>query len=141
MKKVLLLLLIAIFPLFLTTSCVTIGFNNDSMVNGKLDDMIKYEIGIFDNKNWDDSTGTYYGDVVPNKMVAVNIAVSVFNGMEKSETAGRFTPQLVFYDEEMSIWIVTFWDSDSYNNGIVGYDCSIAINKKDGKIKRIWFGE
>lgn len=49
------------------------------------------------------------------------------------------TPQSVFFDKQDEIWIVSF-GMDSKEN-VVGGDCSIAIQKQDGRVLRIWFGE
>ena len=59
--------------------------------------------------------------------------------MEKSKAAQDYEPQSVFYDDQDEIWIVSFRkDSDEI---IAGGDCSIALQKKDGRVLRIWFGE
>ena len=141
MKKSILLFGMIIILICSNISCSRNDDSDESIFEMESYEMIEYETGIYDNKNWNDPTGTYYGDVVPSKTVALNIAVSVFEGMEKSKTASQFTPQRVFYDEEEGIWIVTFWDSDAYENGIIGYDCTIAIDKRNGAVVRIWFGE
>lgn len=104
----------------------------------------KYEEGTFFNKNWADPIGTYKGDAVPDKETALEIAQAVFNGMGKSNGEKQLVPGSIFYDEEDEIWIVTFSPvSDQLPDGvlIVGGGCSIAIQKSDGKILRIWYGE
>ncbi len=141
MKKSILLFGMIIILICSNISCSRNDDSDESIFEMESYELIEYETGIYDNKNWNDPTGTYYGDVVPSQTVALNIAVSVFEGMEKSKTASQFTPQRVFYDEEEGIWIVTFWDSDAYENGIIGYDCTIAIDKRNGAVVRIWFGE
>ena len=141
MKKSILLFGMIIILICSNISCSRNDDSDKSVFEMKSYETIEYETGIYDNKNWNDPTGTYYVDVVPSKTVALNIAVSVFDGMEKSKTASQFTPQRVFYDEEEGIWIVTFWDSDAYEKGIIGYDCTIAIDKRNGAVVRIWFGE
>ena len=108
--------------------------------NEEEDDMITYETGIFHDKNWNETVGTYSEElVIPNAETALSIAKAIFNGMEKSEDAQGYVPQNVFYDEEDEIWIVSFWDNSKQDN--LGGDCSIAMQKKDGKVLRIWFGE
>lgn len=125
MKKVLILLFIIFFSITLFSSC-----EDDRMVyedegtvcedQGK-EDVIAYESGIYHNKNWNE------------------IATVIFNRMRKSNSAQKYVPQSVFYDEQDEIWIVSFWEG---TNGIVlSGDCSIAMQKKDGKVLRIWFGE
>lgn len=101
--------------------------------------MIAYETGIYYNKNWSDNIGTYTEDVISDKDTALSIARIIFNGMKKSKEAEEYIPKSVFYDEQDKIWIVSF--SRETDEIIVGGDCNIAIQAKDGKVVRIWFGE
>lgn len=128
MKKIYLTVL-AILILFMFTSCNNKGDNQD----------LKYQEGIFYDKNWSDTVGTYEGNVVETKETAVAIATAVYNGIDKSQSMSNFTPQCVFFDKQDEIWIVSFC-TDSKEN-VVGGDCSIAIQKQDGRVLRIWFGE
>lgn len=128
MKK--LLILIAVLVMLFCSSC-----NRDSGEN----DMVKYETGVFQNKNWEEQTGTYQGDAIPDKKTAVGIATQIFDGMKKSSTSQEYTPQAVFYDEEDDVWIISFWKESERIT--LGGDCNIAIQKKDGRVLRIWFGE
>ncbi|MBQ3084049.1 MAG: hypothetical protein IJC46_01175 [Clostridia bacterium] len=41
--------------------------------------------------------------------------------------------------EKDEVWLVSFWKETEEIT--VGGDCSIAIQKSDGKVLRIWFGE
>lgn len=101
--------------------------------------MITYETGVYSDKNWSQSVGTYNGDAIPNKETALAVAQTIFNSMNKSQNAERFVPQHIFYDTEDEIWIVSFWqDTDET---VIGNDCNIALQKSDGKVLRIWFGE
>lgn len=130
MKKTLLLLLltlsIALFSVCMIQKKEEIG-------------MVKYESGNYFNKDWNESVGTYKKVAVPNKNVAIEIAQAIFNGMDKSGEMQKYIPQSIFYDEQDEIWIVSFGKES--NEIILGEDCSIAIQKADGKILRIWFGE
>ena len=131
MKKILLLLLpiILIMVLFLVYEVLK---NEES-------DMVKFESGNYLNKDWSESAGTYGKAVVANKETALEIAKAIFNGMDKSKETQEYVPQSVFYDEQDEIWIVSFWKES--NEITLGGDCSIAIQKSDGKVLRIWFGE
>ena len=103
-------------------------------------DMIKYESGSFYDKNWSEIIGTYSKKaVIPDEETALKIAITIFEGMEKSKEAQRYVPQTVFYDTDDEIWIVTFGNNSS--RIALGGDCSIAMQKADGKVLRIWFGE
>lgn len=143
MKKVLILLFTIFFSITLFSSC-----EDDRMVyedegtvcedQGK-EDVIEYKSGIYHNKNWGESVCTYQGAVIPDKKTAIEIATAIFNSMKKSNATQKYVPQAVFYDEQDEIWIVSFWRDT--NELILGEDCSIAMQKKDGKVLRIWFGE
>ena len=103
-------------------------------------DMVKYKSGNFHNKNWSETIGTYSrGAVIPDEETALNIAKAIFDGMEKSKDAQEYVPQSVFFDNQDEIWIVSF--SKNSNQITLGGDCNIAMQKKDGKVLRIWFGE
>lgn len=129
MKRKLVMLLIVIGMMF-CSACEN---------NQQEKDMVKYESGIFYDKNWDETVGTYSDAAVPNKETAIKIAQAIFDGMEKSNEEQKYILQSVFYDKQDEIWIVSFGDNSSQI--ILGGDCSIAIQRKDGKVLRIWFGE
>lgn len=110
-----------------------------SCANDTSDQEIQFEEGIIYDKNWSDTAGTYTGNAVESKETAVAVATAVYNGMRKSQSMSNLTPQSVFFDSQDEIWIVTFGMDGKEN--VVGGDCSIAIQKQDGRILRIWFGE
>lgn len=121
------MIVIVIFGMTLCLSCSQKG-----------ERVVEFETGSYFDKNWDESIGTYKGAVIPDKDTAINVAISIFDGMSKSEEVAEYVVQSIFYDEQDEIWIVSFW-KDSENT--IGGDCSIALQKKDGKVIRIWFGE
>lgn len=100
---------------------------------------VDYEVGVYSDKNWEESVGTYQGDAIPDEETALAVAQGIFQGIEKSQAAEQYRPQVVFYDQEDEIWIVSFWQDSG--QATLGNDCSIALQKKDGKVLRIWFGE
>ena len=102
--------------------------------------MIKYESGVFYDKDWAETIGTYRGDaVIPDEKTAIKVAQAIFDGMEKSKEIQKYIPQSVFYDSQDEIWIVSFGQNSK--EIVLGGDCNIAMQKKDGKVLRIWFGE
>lgn len=131
MKRILLLLLPIILIIALFLVC--------EVPKKEETDMVKFESGNYLNKDWSDTARTYGKAVVSNKETALEIAKAIFNGMDKSKEAQEYVPQSVFYDEQDEIWIVSFWKES--NEITLGGDCSIAIQKSDGKVLRIWFGE
>lgn len=131
MKKKLILKITIIIIVVSFAACGNIKKEDSSMIN--------YESGIFYDKNWSETVGTYTGAVIPDKETALEIAKVIFNGMDKSKEVEEYVPKSVFFDCQDEIWIISFWkDSDEI---ILGGDCSIAIQKADGKVLRIWFGE
>ena len=129
MKRILVVLLIAIMTIH--SAC---NANTQEDAN-----MINYETGVFHDKNWEEEVGTYQNDIVPDKETALVLAVQIFNSMEKSAISEKYTPQRVFYDYQDAIWIVSFWEESEAT--ILGGECNIAIQREDGKVLRIWFGE
>lgn len=126
------ILLAALIMLLLLIGCR--GEQNDS---GNMN--VEFQTGIYYNKEWEQTAGTYQGDVIPNEEVAVKVAIQVFEGMKKSSKAQNYGPQSVFYDEQDEVWIVSFGEPSEEES--VGGGCSIAIQKEDGKVLRIWYGE
>ena len=115
------------------------SINDDK--NVKPDKIIEFESGVYFDKNWDDTVGTYEGNVVPTKEIAISIAQAIFEGME-NENFADYVVQSVFYDEVDHVWIVSFWpEQDNPDEFIIGGDCNIALQQTDGKVLRIWFGE
>ena len=130
MKKKLIFLFITLLSITLFSACG----------NGKKENnMVKYESGIYYDKNWDETVGTYTESVIPDKDTALEVATVIFNGMDKSRGAKEYVPKSVFYDDQDEIWIVSFGKNS--NQITLGGDCNIAMQKKDGKVLRIWFGE
>lgn len=105
--------------------------------------MVEYETGSYSEKNWNEPVGTYQEDVLPDKETALAVATAIFHGMEKDTVAQKYTPQSIFYDKEDSIWIVFFHEGVEENatEVVMGGGYSIALQKKDGKVLRIWMGE
>lgn len=101
---------------------------------------VLFQSGDYPCEKWDAELGTYHGDAVPNVEVALNVARQVYNGIGRNLD---YIPIMIFFDTNDEIWIVTF--NEAYDETAetikVGGDCSIAIQKSDGKILRIWYGE
>mgnify|MGYP000202249017 CR=1 FL=1 len=156
MKKIIILLFVEVLIFFLFISCdntenysidkaQVYNSNVESINDSKSDikDNQQLEVinmpGCYHDLGWDDLNEfpSYENDVIPDAKTAVEVTTAIFNNMIKSEDRQDHIPVGVFYDEKLELWIV------SYNEGsgnIIGGDCSIAIQKKDGRIERIWFG-
>ena len=100
---------------------------------------VAYSSGIYHDKNWDESVGTYTGAVVPDKETAIKIASAVLPPIQAQGYVPDYVVQAVFFDETDEIWIVSFWEDREHD--VDGGDCSIAIKKADAQVLRIWFGE
>lgn len=151
MKKRLVLLLLVVAIIVIT--CVVLSNKESTLTDPEESKQIpkrRSETFMVDNEpvdfdpdfhidiNWDDPL-VYDGPVVPDKETAVRIAKAVFEGMEKPTDFINHKPQSVVYNEEDEVWIVGFWETTDMPK--LGGDCSIAIQKSDGKVVRIWFGE
>jgi len=133
MKKQLILILSIILVMFIGCNQTQKDKNGDELMS------VNFKSGIYHDKNWDEKIGTYQRDVIPNEKAALKLAVQIFESMQKSIEVQNYIPQSVFFDEEDEIWIISFGEQS--DKVIVGGDCSIAMQKKDGKVMRIWFGE
>lgn len=130
MKKAFTLLLAIVSCIILLSACEEKPAKNA---------IVNYETGCYYDKNWDDTVGTYADAVIPDKETALEMAKAIFSGMKKGKEEQEYVPQSVFYDDQDEVWIVSFWEnSDAF---VLGGGCSIAMQKSDGKVLRIWFGE
>lgn len=131
MKRISLLLLIMVL---LFAGCK----NNTEEGDSDMRD-IKYESGVFHDKNWNEKIGTYVDVAVPDKETAIKIASAVIIPMQDKGYAKNYSVQSVFFDNTDEVWIVSFWEDKG--DKTTGADCSIAIKKSNSQILRIWFGE
>ncbi len=119
----------------------SVNFYDENQNESNQNDGIAYETGIFHDKNWSETVGTYSEAVIPDKETALKIAKAIFDGMEKSDDMKKCVPCSIFYDNQDEVWIVSFANPPEQVPVTVGGGCSIALQKKDGKVLRIWFGE
>lgn len=119
---------------------------------------VNYKEGVYPYKDWSETLLTYTGEAIPNKESALKVATAVFESLQlvgqitppemaedlPPEKLQRFIPQEVFYDEVDHVWIVCFWEPFRKNwdgSFVVGPCCSIALQKENGAVLRIWFDE
>jgi len=134
MKKVFYLIIcVAILCCACANSKADIHKGNENSVN--------FGTGTYFLKFWNmDEYNTYDYSVIPNELIAVEVASTIFEGIPKSKQ--QYTVQEVFFDEDDEVWIVTF--SNNISTAVpanTGNCCSIAMQKKDGKVLSVWFGE
>lgn len=120
-------------------SFVLEGCASETICAGDDGMQVSFQTGTYYNKKWEETIGSYQYDAIPNQEVAVKVASQIFEGMQKSEAAQGYVPYSVFFDSQDEIWIVSF--REKTDEVMVGGDCNIALQKKDGKVLRIWFGE
>lgn len=130
MKKNTIFLLVIILSFLSFSACKNIQEENNT---------ITYQAGNYYDKNWNDTVGTYTGTAIPDKETALEVAKAIFSGMDTGENMRGYVPKYIFYDEKDEVWIVSFGEDSSETT--LGGDCSIALQKTDGKVLRVWFGE
>lgn len=130
MKKNSIFLLVIVLSFLSFSACKNLQDENNT---------ITYQAGNYYDKNWNDTVGTYTGTAIPDKETALEVAKAIFSGMDTSENMRGYVPKYIFYDEKDEIWIVSFGEDSSET--ALGGDCNIALQKADGKVLRIWFGE
>ena len=130
-KRIVAFHFVLIITVFFLLSCNTLNPKPES---------IAFDSGIYFDKNWDSNVGTYYGSVVLDKECAIAIATAIHDTLPDKEKEYR-VPSSVFFDEEDDIWIVCFSRPTSEGVYWLGGDCCIALQKSDGKVVRIWYGE
>lgn len=98
------------------------------------------------NDDWVNPDLIYTEAVVPNEETALKIAEGVYDSLNSDFRGIERIPKIVYYDDEDEIWIVSFvrnWDAFDFPDGMTmtgGGSTSIAIQKSDGKVLRIWNG-
>lgn len=101
---------------------------------------VLFSSGVYHYDDWDDPMGTYEEDVIPNADTAADVAKAILGGMNTGDEA--YDLAAVTYDEKNEIWIVDFsLKSENPDSIILGGGYSMAIEKKDGRVLRIWTGE
>ena len=101
---------------------------------------VKY--GVY-NIEWEKTSGTYKGDVIPTKEVAIRVAEQIYEALPKANYEQNYEPYFIKYDEQEQIWIVGFNKIDPVFGGPaqLGGGRYITIRQSDGKVMRIWSGE
>lgn len=139
---------VAIFLLLAAVGCgeqtlMVNGGGSGTMIYQTPDGTVEvgYDEGIYSGKTWkkDDASGTYNGNVIPDKETAVDVASQIHNSLFSS--SDRVVSN-VFYDTEDQIWIVNFSEPPKSDGTItVGGDYTIAIKRSTGEVVRMWGGE
>lgn len=129
MKKRLYTAVVVLLTLLLLSAC-TKGNKGDDVTEYNLHNYFDYDTT---------SPGVYMGDVCPDEKSAIDLATAIYNNIPKSSAAEKYTPQHAFFDEQNDVWVVLFQEkTDRY---VAGGGCSIVLQKKDGKVLQIRFGE
>lgn len=99
-----------------------------------------YDSGCYCDKNWKDTKFCYSGDAIPDEKTALAVAEAIYYNLPLYNRDER-EPFWVFYDEIDEIWIVHFGKPPEFPIIYIGGDCNIALQKKDAKVLKIWYGE
>lgn len=129
MKKWISAVLATVVCLTWLASCAATEVNTQEMT-------ISFESGIFPQQDWDDSKGTYRKDAIPDEQTAIRAARVAFKRAYGEQNAKMHPAISLVYDDDDEAWLVFFART---HNTLGGY--SIAIQKSDGKILQIEYGE
>ena len=149
-KHILIQILIMLFTSFVLSSCADIATNKNSINATVLDDTVAINnsnltenmpLGIEYWLNNTENVGNYQKDVIPDEDAAKAIATAIYQNMDIGDSIREYVIQSVWFDDD--VWIVNFGlsSSDESETHYVGGGFSIAMQKTDGKVLRIWFGE
>ena len=81
---------------------------------------------------------------IRDRQTAVAVAQAIFDNSIKNKYVDykNCTGIMVSYDSENGVWVVSFSKtSDNPNEYILGGGYSIAIQKSDGKVLKMWASE
>ena len=95
---------------------------------------VRFESGIHELKMLDYPEKSFLDQAVPDKETAIMIAEIIIKNEQKNGYFEDYVPQLVFFDEQEKLWIITFWRDD----GSIGAECKVVIQQDDAKILGIW---
>ena len=84
MKRIVILSLL----LCMLTGCANEPSNDKCEDNIKENPNVAYSEGVFYDKSWDDHTGSYENNVIPDMETAITVASAIFDAMEKSSEGG-----------------------------------------------------
>lgn len=106
------------------------------------DSEVKFRYRSF-NEGWIEQA--YQVDAIPTKKAAVEVATAIFKNVLGDWYEEGNRAKVVTYDPLKEVWVVTFWGDWAYDDegrlACLGGDCSIALQKSDGKVLCICFGD
>lgn len=86
---------------------------------------------------WETADFPLEEDCVPDAETAVAVAQAVFDRFRREGLFPGYLPQLVEYQDESGVWVVSFWpDGDE-----PGACFSIALRRDSAQVLRMWVGE
>lgn len=99
---------------------------------------IRYEEGIYQNKNWNEIEFPFEQPCVPDKETAITITNSIMSNFQSDGHFPNYVAQSIFFDKEDELWIVSYWqEKENY----VGADFTIALRKDNGQVVKMWVNE
>lgn len=101
--------------------------------------LIPYLVGCsIERKDSDEymgNVGVYAGDVIPDENTAKAVATAIMQGIGHNEHERNWVPMMVIYDEKSAVWEVVL-GAELTTGG-----CTIWIQKEDGKVLKVQYGE
>ena len=104
--------------------------------NTKIDNSEEIVANVDFNSFSFDGEATYNDDIIKDAKTAKEYANIIITNTLKKDLK-QYKEVTISYDSNDSIWIINY----CIDYETVGGDISIAISKKTGEIKKIWFGE
>ena len=90
--------------------------------------------GIYSNKDWDKFEFPFSAECIPDSETAIAVTKSIVMNFQKEGKFCDYAPQLVFFDVEDNIWIVSFWPKIE---GYIGSGFNIAIRKENAQVVKM----
>ena len=135
MKKIIALALIPAMLLMTVTGCTQAQKEAKQAKKAE-------QLQTFYDENWDNDSGSYEKDVLPTKEAAEAVAQQIFDSIK--EEYGKEEYELIYatYYKAENAWMVFFhrpWKEGELMP--MGGGCTIALNKANGQVVRVFWGQ
>lgn len=92
--------------------------------------------------NWSSEFGYYEEDILFDEETAKAVAQQIFDSIKEKYGKEEYVVQYCYYYEKENAWMVYFDKPHKEGNLYrLGGGCTIALNKTDGRVMRIFWGE
>ncbi len=92
-------------------------------------------------ENWSENNGCYDQDVLPTKETAEAVAQQIFDSIKEEYGKENCVWSFTVYYEAQNAWMVHFGIPPT-EDGVytMGAGCTIALNKANGQVMRVFWG-